>query len=86
MSWETLKPREGSVAAALAKRSAGKVGAQKQSAVSEIDALRDKLGGFESRLATCHGHLASLQDQAALLPQMHAALREIVDAHRGPSA
>ena len=77
------------VAAALAKRSAGKAAAQKPSPLDEIRSFHDELAGFEGRLEACEQHLSQLQDHTALLPHMHAALRDIVNAHRegsGPTA
>ena len=53
--------------------------------VEELGALRARLSTFESRLDGCTASLSSVQAQTAVLPQMHAALKALVDAH-SPSA
>ncbi len=47
----------------------------------ELESLRERLAGFDQRLDDCMSSLASVQAQTALLPQMHGALKALVDAH-----
>ena len=94
MCWETLKPRTtdlhaGSASGVHAGGPSGdsrRPAAQDASAIAakqsqELGELREKLESFESRLDGCIASLASVQEQTKVLPQMHAALRAIVEAH-----
>jgi len=81
MSRDTLKPRVGSAAAALAWESTGLKGGDSQKQMFEIVELREKLDHFEQRLDGCISKAGAVVQQAALLPEIHEALVALVHAH-----
>ena len=79
MCWETLKPRGDHRPKGHEESFTKFSDAAKQA--RELSELREKLSAFEGRLDACIDSLGTVQEQTAVLPQMHAALRAIVDAH-----
>jgi len=84
MCWETLKPRGDHRSRGHDESITKFSDAAKQA--RELSELREKLSAFEGRLDSCIDSLSTVQQQTAVLPQMHAALRAIVDAHTPPAA
>lgn len=84
MCWETLKPRSRDDLGGPGNDSfqmPSSLDTIKQA--RELSDLREKVAGFESRLDGCVSGLSTVQAQTAVLPQMHEALRALVEAHSG---
>ena len=80
MCWETLKPRAGQERSSMMDsftRSADASVAAKQA----LGELREQLGKFDHQLAECVQSMSAVQQQTAVLPQMHQALKTLVEAH-----
>jgi len=78
MSWETLKPRTVTGGQSVGEKN-DTVCARTHR--KELNELRNRLEGFESRLDACLSTLSIVQVQSSVLPQMQQRMQMIIAAH-----